>query len=284
MSPSLTKTTRFSLPNALFLAHAADLAYQPESKIKQIVQDSWYFPYARFFEQRDTQAFLASNDEHMVLSFRGTEKTSFEDWQTDGDVDLVKYNNGNVHRGFLKALTLVWSQIQEVMSDAQQPSQHRLWVTGHSLGGALATLAVDRFIGEGREVHGLYTFGQPRVGNEVFADHFDKKIKHRTFRFVNNEDVVTRLPPRLLGYRHVGSVKYFDNDGVLHGGIKWWRRFLNRLESIEKRSLERYHTLKNRFPGGFADHGIEQYLKLLDKAVRNAEIKNSTSFLNYVND
>jgi triacylglycerol lipase len=91
------------------------------------------------------------------------------------------------------------------------------------LGAALATLAVATCGEEAKPVHGLYTFGQPRVGGKSFARNFDLNFKSRAFRFVNNNDVVTRVPTRAMGYRHVGQVLVFDSSGKiqtdLHFGI-----------------------------------------------------------------
>src|SRR5262249_54451343 len=87
-----------------------------------------------------------------------------------------------------------------------------VWLTGHSLGAALATLAAARWAA-GHRVQGLYTFGSPRVGNAAFA----ATVPGPCYRFVNNNDVVTRLPPPGLfaGYRHVGVLKYIRTDGVI---------------------------------------------------------------------
>jgi hypothetical protein len=79
-------------------------------------------------------------------------------------------------------------------------------LTGHSLGAALATLSAGRY----GSVQGVYTFGSPRVGDEVFKKNFDVKI----FRIVNNDDIVSQLPPRGK-YLHVGELKLIDSDGII---------------------------------------------------------------------
>ena len=84
----------------------------------------------------------------------------------------------------------------------------KIWITGHSLGAALATLCAGRY---GR-AQGVYTFGSPRVGNENFKQHLDVEI----YRIVNNDDIVPRLPS--LGvYTHVGELKFIDCDGIMRG-------------------------------------------------------------------
>jgi pimeloyl-ACP methyl ester carboxylesterase len=80
-----------------------------------------------------------------------------------------------------------------------------LWLCGHSLGGALATLAADRLTG----VTGVFTFGSPAVGDARFASRWNVPGK----RFRNFTDIVPWLP--MLKYRHVKSGVYFNSAGEL---------------------------------------------------------------------
>ncbi|MBL7130891.1 MAG: lipase family protein [Candidatus Omnitrophica bacterium] len=251
-------TTRFSLVNALQLAKASALVYKNWSTVARQLKQSWGFPKYKFFDIRDTEAFVAVRKNIIILAFRGTQTKT--DWQTDFNIKLVKSKAGRVHRGFKNALSYVWKDIKHTIRLFQNARQ-TLWVTGHSLGGALATLAVDRLTDEGFDIHGLYTFGQPRVGDRVFARRFNRKIKHHAFRFVNDEDIVTRVPPRAFGYRHIGTVRYFDYKGTLHKDNIGWKRFLSYSESATARSLGRYRELKHQYPNGIADHSMNAYIR-----------------------
>jgi pimeloyl-ACP methyl ester carboxylesterase len=82
----------------------------------------------------------------------------------------------------------VWADVTEALSLAHAV---RPWFTGHSLGGALATLAADRH-GDSAAV---YTFGSPLVGDDAFAAGFNNRHEGRSFRYVNGDDLVTRVPP-----------------------------------------------------------------------------------------
>ena len=92
-------TTRWSGANALALAHAARLAYEPAAKIKVQVTD-WGFPAGRFkfIESEndnsllDTQAFVAGNDEMILVAFRGTQPTELKDWLTDLEAILRPFD------------------------------------------------------------------------------------------------------------------------------------------------------------------------------------------------
>jgi len=84
-----------------------------------------------------------------------------------------------------------------------------VWITGHSLGAALATLAAHRY----GAAQVLYSFGSPLVGDAEFRNRF--RATH--FRVVNNTDIVTRVPPEALGYRHVGDMISIDGTGRVTG-------------------------------------------------------------------
>jgi triacylglycerol lipase len=187
----------FLRPNARFLALASSNAYRIAAEV-----DEWATGTAlrvEHFDQDDTQAFAAVHPDYVILSFRGTETKRFGDIQTDIKVRPVNSPaGGTVHRGFAAALDTVWDRVEAVL--AQHPEK-RLWITGHSLGGALAVLAASRLPDR---VFGLYTFGQPRVGDEEFARACQQRFGRRYFRFVHGRDVVPRIPAFTTGYRHFG--------------------------------------------------------------------------------
>lgn len=221
----LGNTTKYQPENAYALGRMADLAYAESVEIAETCA-AWGLPKCRFFSRQDTQAFLAGNEGFAILSFRGTEPEDLHDWLTDAEFDLVPGSWGQVHDGFQRALSHVWRDILASLTDFQDKGQS-LWITGHSLGAALATLAVAALRQEDKPVYGLYTYGQPRTGDREFAERFNADFRNRTFRFVNQEDIVTRIPLRLMNYSHVGTYLYLGTDGKLSDDLASWYRFLD---------------------------------------------------------
>jgi len=199
---------------------------------------------------------------------------------TDARIKQVKGPLGMVHRGFSEGLGYVWKRTLEVAIDCQTAGQS-LWFTGHSLGGALAMLAASECVKIDKPVCGLYTFGQPRVGDTQFVEKFDRVMKERTFRYVNDQDIVPRIPPRRvptshgeLEYSHAGRLRYFDHDGTLQTDERYWDRFLDTL----KGAADLFDEL---LPPALADHSMDKYLANLKKSVAGAiEESRKQSFIN----
>jgi hypothetical protein len=151
-----------------------------------------------------------------VLSFRGTEPANVINWLTDTDVVEKPLGKGLVHQGFFANLEAIWEEICLELEEAGRPAGRRaplerLYITGHSLGGGMAVLAAARLMLDeesafGRLLHGVYTFGQPAVGNVDFANEWAPRFGHRLHRHIFAEDVVPHLPPAWGGrFTHFGS-------------------------------------------------------------------------------
>lgn len=190
-----------------------------------------------------TQAFLFCDKpvdaELVVVAFCGTKPFNALQWCTDFDFSWYEIPGvGKIHSGFLKALGLQMNmgwptniQQQEgkpiayyVIRDKlrqvlEKNKNAKFLVTGHSLGGALAILfpsilAVNEEVDLLKRLEGVYTFGQPRVGN----DKFGAFVKHalnteRTyFRYVYSNDIVPRVPydNNALLFKHFGDCLYYN--------------------------------------------------------------------------
>jgi triacylglycerol lipase len=146
--------------------HSAENA-ETGGRSKFITSGSKEFP-----EDTDTQLFIGHSGSAIVMAFRGT--TNIRDWMTDAKIAFVDVPHGKVHSGFNSALDSVWAEVLETLKQTQIYAQS-LWITGHSLGRALAALAAAARLSldEHKPINGIYTFGQPRVGDRQFSREVD---------------------------------------------------------------------------------------------------------------
>ena len=159
---------------------------------------------ARPYDDGNTQAFIASSRHLRVLTFRGSD--DLRAWQTNLKARPVGWAGpGLVHEGFAEAFEKCWTELRPALHSRED--RRPVVVTGHSLGGALATLAASRLDG-----CLLYSFGAPRVGDRSFARALDRCNSH-LHRYVNYRDPVPLLPPALFGYSHCGKAYYINKDG-----------------------------------------------------------------------
>ncbi len=114
-----------------------------------------------------------------------------------------------------------------------------MWLAGHSLGGALTVIAAAIRIHEDKPFSGLYTFGQPRCMSTATCRTFNMEAKDRYFRFQNNNDIVTRVPSRFMGYGHSGQLIYISEEKKLYKSPGWWFRFLDGLDGAVNAVMEK---------------------------------------------
>ena len=264
-----SQESKFSLHNALALAQASALAYQSEAAIKDFARSQWGMEQFKFIDvtdpkrlifsgKSDTQVFIAANQDVIIAAFRGTEPNNRSDWKTDfrfKKTDVFLPNSDavlKVHRGFWHALNITWSQFFETLQTFRTHNQP-IWLTGHSLGGALASLAAFRLhYFTDFSFQGLYTFGQPRVGSWAFCNFVNYELRERIFRFANNNDFVTFVPPFGFGYAHLGQLYYLTAKGsLIRNGFSLPGAVLDRIAGFRD--------------FGKLDHDIATYIHLIEK-------------------
>lgn len=212
-----------------------------------------------------TQAFLAECREFSVLSFRGTETDQLRDLLTD-----VRFaqrqgpfssRHSKAHAGFWSGIKSLLGSGQGLLDDIDQATAggKPFFITGHSLGGALATLmAAVISIDRSRQMSWpslapiAYTFGSPRVGNRGFAALYDHSVP-LTFRYVNQDDLIPRLPWQLGRYRHIGQLYFIGSDLKVIREPSLWSYWIKRYISLSA-GLLRFTV------GGFKDHSMLGYI------------------------
>jgi hypothetical protein len=205
--------TSFSRVNAWWLSDAALLSYWDADTAANI----WARADLQFevVVVDGAQCHIGWNDAFVLVAYRGTEPDEAQDLFDIARFGLVdwKFGGGSVHSGFLEAHSRIWGKVEQTLRRLN-PTRRTIWFTGHSLGGALATLSMDRFA----TAAGVYTFGSPRVGNPRFSSFFNRRHRGRCFRYVNNRDVITHLPPALSPaglYKHVDDSRVINADGSI---------------------------------------------------------------------
>ena len=231
-----------SWTNFTIMAKASMYAYKDLNSFQKE-----FDPEAVLFDKDGTQVYCWLDNNIACVAFRGTEPTQWSDIKADLKIRKVKCPTGFVHRGFRDALNEVWDDVSKWLREQKRED---VFFTGHSLGGALATLAASRW--NTITTH-LYTYGSPRVGGRKFVKSF---LSSNRYRFRNNNDIVTRVPPRWLGFKHNGQMEYFDYKENINTGSGSWYMFQNWFMGMYRGwfSLSGWDS--------FSDHDISAYYKL----------------------
>jgi lipase (class 3) len=167
-----------------------------------------------------------------ILVFRGTSWGNALDWVIDASVETMQFGDyGHVHSGFMRNVWRLGGEIRRTLRNELLKTQEAidvLYVTGHSLGGAMAALATvmlwaDREDEELRQAfqgkfRGLYTFGAPAVGDPTMVDALSPKLVARTYMHVYENDIVPRMPPLSMGnFQHFGTTYHSAAEGWVRG-------------------------------------------------------------------
>lgn len=179
------------------------------------ISNPWLFHNTEW----DTEGFVGTFEDKLIVTFQGSDskidwgKVNFKFWKK-----VVPYNNVNpkirVHAGFINAYKAVR---ESILSRVKESGLKEVWLFGHSLGGAMATLSsVDiQYNFPGVKV-GVVSFGSPRVGNKHFQVSYMKRVPSH-LRVVNGNDLVPRLPPKMFLYEHIGDYLHIGSP------CQWWK-------------------------------------------------------------
>lgn len=245
------------LRRSLLFAELSNLSYKSRACAGRLAFQIG-LPEIRFYDRDGAQAYIFANEHDAVVTCRGTEPHDWNDVRADLDLTTVAAETaGWVHRGFKREVDDLWPRLEQALVN----NTRTLWFAGHSLGGAMAAICAGRC----RLSHirsnprALFTFGSPRIGSSRYVNY----VQMEAYRWVNNNDIVTRVPPGWLGFCHKGQEVYLNAYGQIRRLCPWqrtkdrWRGFLR--------------GLRERKFDHFSDHSIGQYLEHIWNAVQEDE-------------
>lgn len=241
------------LEKSLLFAELSRAAYFPRTIAGQLAEDVG-FPETRFYDRDGAQAYIFGNETDAVVCCRGTEPNEWNDIRADLDaVYDVAETVGRVHRGFKREVNDLWPRLEQALVS----NERILWFAGHSLGGAMTAICAGRcYLSHIKSApEAVYTYGSPRVGDKAYVNH----VQLRYFRWVNNNDIVPRVPPAWLGYRHAGHEIYLNRHGRISnvtGLLKFRDRWWGFVRTLKKWRVDH-----------FSDHLMGEYITALQKIV-----------------
>ena len=247
--------SKMSFPErSLLFAKLSSIAYNDniEDVKKQVKKLG--FTTVEFYNRKGAQAYRFMNTEDLVIACRGTQPTEFNDIKADlNAIPVVAETISRVHRGFKEEVDELWPMICEDIGRTVNVGKN-LWICGHSLGAAMATIMANRCECdvELNDPIELYTYGSPRVGWPTYVKSFGT-VHHR---WRNNNDIVTTVPPRLLGFRHCGEQHYINAYGQVRNPTGW--------QLVKDKWRGIWMGLKQGKVDSFSDHSMVEYIKYLE--------------------
>ena len=150
----------------------------------------------------DTRGIIARKDDATIVAFAGTDPLHLLNWVSDFTLGRP---HAAVHQGFQDAAAAVWNDVKDALAAAVKAGSP-IFITGHSLGAAIAVVTADLARRELQLANAqVYLFGCPRVGRADFVAPYNITFGATTYRLVHGMDIVPTVPPPLLGFHHVGG-------------------------------------------------------------------------------
>jgi len=235
---------------ALLMAKLAQSAYEDDNR--QLFIGLGFTSY-KFLDNDGAQGHSGSNDSEVLITCRGTEPNRVNDLMADLNTIPKRNGPGWVHEGFRKEGRKILPLIIDWVK--ANPGKD-IFVTGHSLGAAMALYVTQELEFAGYTVNKLFTFGQPRLGNHSYVE----SIRTPHWRFVNCNDIVTHVPPAAMQFRHHGTLCYIN----FHGNI----RTLTRYQRFKDMMRAHWRCWKKfELFDGLRDHSMVGYVGKLQNIV-----------------
>ena len=203
----------------------------------------------KFVDQNNSQCYMMEDNTKIVVVVRGTELSESGDISTDLNILQTKSRtHGGVHAGFYNDTDEIWKEVTHYINEEERRYK-KVWMCGHSLGGAIAMIMSSRLPSR---VAVCYTYGCPRVGNKRWVS----SLRFSNHRFVNNNDIIPRIPPMWLCYRHYGELHYINYYGNIRN-LTVWQKIKDQIRG-RFRALRKFELFDD-----IKDHNIKEYVRKL---------------------
>ena len=229
--------------------------YSPNSTIGWLLREGIITPLNN--NQTDIHAIFCEFTDYNVLAFRGTH--SLENFFTDAQIERVPWGPRGmmVHRGFLEAYLSIDGQVAEALRKADVKP---LYITGHSLGAALAMICAAALVyyyppHHAESIAGIYGFGTPRWTNARGAHWFNHQWGERVWRVVDCLDPIAHMPWLMGRYRHTRHEAWINaNYKLEYNRVHPWEFMLAQLAEWKRGEME-----------PMPDHEISRYRAALER-------------------
>ena len=182
----------------------------PETAHRRALREFGYETYRHLTRRQGRDhAFVVRDPARTIVAFRGSDDPW--DWLTNLRAWTGHTPYGRVHRGYYGVAETLVDELREVL--AADPRRRPVVLTGHSMGGALAVVAGAILATDEIAPGGIYTFGQPQVGDRAFSRSFSRQYPAPLFRFVNGADAIAAWT--YGKHAMLGTPCYFDKRGYL---------------------------------------------------------------------
>jgi triacylglycerol lipase len=244
-----------------FIERSAFFATLSNYAYKNLAFMRLQFPnYAvKLFSHNGADVYTLEDDQNFIVVCRGTEVKQFTDIHADLSISRTSTPHGKLHIGFNHYVDKIWSDIFTHVVSVKKNNK-LLWLTGHSLGAAMATIMSYRFASHSETPTpvALFTYGSPRVGNRTFVNFFNT-LPFEHHRWVNDGDIVTKIPFAPWFY-HSGIMHHIDAEGYVTPQYKKASLGHRLMNVIKSRGLVRMLW------GDAQDHSSDLYRNYLSLA------------------
>lgn len=243
------------LEQSAFFAKASNYCYFNSEFMRTKYEDY----DVKYYGNKGSDAYVLEDAEDVIIVCRGTEVKQASDIKADLSISKTDARVGKIHIGFNHYVDKIWPAILSRGVNARKENK-MLWLTGHSLGAAMATIMAYRFATYDLAATpaGLFTYGSPRVGDRKFVNFFNT-LPFEHHRWVNDGDIVTKIPFAPLFY-HCGTMHHIDSKGQITMNYERTFNFMRLLGLTSPKGMI------NIIMGDAKDHSSDNYRIYLTSA------------------